>query len=195
MYVPAVANVRAADWLVVTAVMFAGAPAGALSKKTLCPSEPNSNVTVPPIASTTDGGVNRSAGVACTVAAATGAVPGSTGPVGPSDPYPSPPHAAAKKAAAAARPRTWSYRLWKWMNGRCASCMSSSSRSDRDESEGSADDERRQTADLPVWMTAYSKRSGHRRHAFDQWRRHQVPHVIVSVENCFRRPSSSADWR
>src|SRR6185503_13156194 len=124
MYVPAVVNVRVTDWLVVTAVMFAGAPAGALSKKTLCPSEPNSNVVVPPTASTTDGGVNRSAGVACTVAAATGGVPGSTGPVGPVDPpYPSPPHAAAKKAAATARPRTWSYVQRRWTSGRCVMRM------------------------------------------------------------------------
>src|SRR3569832_1128883 len=73
--------------------MLAGAPVGALSKKTLCASEPNAYVTVPPTVRLIRPGVNCSAGVAWTVASRTGVgLPGSFGSDGPiSDEYP--PHA------------------------------------------------------------------------------------------------------
>ena len=57
-YWPAVGNVRAMVSFADGVVMFAGAPGGALSKKTLCCTAPKSNVTVPPAVSSTVAGVN-----------------------------------------------------------------------------------------------------------------------------------------
>ena len=65
-YVPAVAKVRAIETFALEPSMSVGAPAWA-SKKTLCPTEPNANVTASPGCTVIEPGVNVRDGVAATV--------------------------------------------------------------------------------------------------------------------------------
>src|SRR5690349_21605673 len=100
-YVPGVVNVRVTFVLLLTPGMLAGAPAGSSSKKTLCPTLPNANVTVPPCTRWISTGVNARAGVAFTVADST-----SGGGLGGGDCVAvelAPPHATAAMVASIVR--------------------------------------------------------------------------------------------
>ena len=71
MNVPAVGKVRVALVLAFAPGMSAGAPEAA-SKKTLCSTAPNANVTVPPVATVAGDGSKAMLGVALTVSVAGG---------------------------------------------------------------------------------------------------------------------------
>src|SRR5438093_8941564 len=83
VYVPAVANVRVIDALVLLPAMSAGAPACCV-KNTLCGTDANANVTLSPTVTSRVLGVNVRDGVAATVLSVWG---------GAVVPYPLPPHA------------------------------------------------------------------------------------------------------
>ena len=98
MNVPAFAKVRVIDVSTLTVVMLAGVSVGE-SKTTVCPTEPNANVTLPPGAIVTVPGSNARLVVAATVAVcgeAVGVV-GAVGSVAPpeldAEPYPDAPQA------------------------------------------------------------------------------------------------------
>ena len=82
VYVPAVLNVRPIDTFAFVPWISAGTP-GAASKKTLCPTDPNANVTVCPTWVVRVGGVNASDAVASISSMAAGVVvTGDVGEVG-----------------------------------------------------------------------------------------------------------------
>src|SRR2546429_9747012 len=89
-YVPAVANVRVIDTLVLLPAMSAGAPACCV-KNTLCGTDANANVTLSPAFTSRVLGVNVREGVAATVLSTEG---------GAVVPYPLPPHAITINAPA-----------------------------------------------------------------------------------------------
>jgi hypothetical protein len=97
--VPAASKVRVTDVFALTPVIFAGAPVAA-SKKTLCPTDPNANVTACPIWVVRVAGLKLREGVALTLSATAGGL----GLVGETEPELPPPqavvanHVAAKNA-------------------------------------------------------------------------------------------------
>jgi hypothetical protein len=94
--VPAASKVRVIDVFALIPVMFAGAPVAA-SKKTLCPTDPNANVTACPTWVVSVAGLKLREGVALTLSATAGGL----GLVGEAEPELPPPQAVAAKHVAA----------------------------------------------------------------------------------------------
>ena len=107
--VPVASKVRMIDVFALIPVMFAGAPVAA-SKKTLCPTDPNANVTACPTWVVRVAGLKLREGVALTLSATAGGL----GLVGEAEPeLPPPQHVAANNA----KSRTVIKRPWlRWLH-------------------------------------------------------------------------------